>query len=94
MGLLLALEQVHLPVASCLFLVGTFLSSVQGLVSKVFAWLVYWNQPGCDNLVPGTCQSLQRHLGTHARIISLLVISLDTCFFAAGVWAATSFFVV
>ena len=64
-GVLHALEQVHLPVACCLSVVGTSLSSVQGLVSKVFAWVVYWDQPGCDNLVLGACQSLQRHLGTH-----------------------------
>ena len=66
MGLPHALEQVHLPVASCLSLVGTSLSSVQGLVSKVFAWVVCWDSLGYGNLALGTCQSLQQHLGTHA----------------------------
>ena len=64
------------------------------MVSTVFAWEVYWDQSECDNLVLGTCQSPQKHLGTHTVSISLLVISLETCLMAAGVWAATSYLVV
>ena len=73
MGLLHALEQVHLPVASCLSPVGTSLSSVQGLVSKVFAWVVCWDPPGYNNLALGTCQSLQRHLDTHEGLFPFLL---------------------
>ena len=73
MGLLHALGQVHLPEASCLSLVGTYLSSVLVLVGKVFAWMVCWGPLVYGNLAPGTCQSLQRHLGTHAGSSSCLL---------------------
>ena len=64
-GVLHVLEQVLLPVASCLFLAGTGLLNVWELANRVSTWEVCLDQAGYGNLVLGTCQSLERHLGTH-----------------------------